>query len=594
MHCNKLLTVTSKLFLLTIILFTGTNRIYAQLSAENPVHFVSPSSDVSKTNSSSIYLRGLTYAGSNLQINNENVKVYSTGAFYHQLSLSVGKNEITVLHTLGNNTTSKTLQIEYELPEKPKPVEGFAIEYVKLIPDGDMWLQPGDAILIEMKASPGMKASFYKNIPMWEMKDATVEGIYRGEYILKEGDTLNNEVITVQLWNTATGDTITAATQGKIRLLPTSSTITGVTRGAAPSLAYGLGGDRLGGAKMGSIDTLVRMEVTGKIQGLYRVRLAEQVQAYISERNLQLDEGSTSRPYSLTGSWSVLHTNNSDQVTIGLSQRLPYASWQQLNPTTLVVDIYGAVNNTNWITQRTGLKAIKNIWHEQVAKDIFRVYIELQKPQLWGYDIGYRGNSLVIKVRPQPENLKLRELTIGVDAGHGGTADGARGLTGVLEKNITLAIARKLKNQLEKEGVKVIMTRGADTTTPNAGRTRLMKEAMPDFLVSIHCNSASRPTAKGASTYYKHIAYRNVTTAVYDEVLKLGLDDFGNIGSFNFFFNAPTEYQTVLVETAFISSPDDEVKLINEEFQQKMAEQIIKGLKNFLKQVKKENKAVGK
>src|SRR5690606_30649026 len=142
------------------------------------------------------------------------------------------------------------------------------------------------------------------------------------------------------------------------------------------------------------------------------------------------ESGGKFRPASLTGSWSVTHADGADQVTIGLSQRLPYSSVQQLSPTRIVVDIYGAVSNSNWITQKTGLKAIKNVWYEQVGGDLFRVYIELDKPQLWGYGIGYRGNSLTIRVRPQPEQLKLRHLTIGVDAGHGGSNKGAIGLTG--------------------------------------------------------------------------------------------------------------------------------------------------------------------
>ena len=60
------------------------------------------------------------------------------------------------------------------------------------------------------------------------------------------------------------------------------------------------------------------------------------------------------------------------------------------------------------------------------------------------------------------------------------------------------------------------------------------------------------------------------------------LKDFGNVGSFNFMFNAPTEYPNVLVETAFLSNPEEEEKLLNENFQQQIAEGIVRGLKSFL------------
>jgi N-acetylmuramoyl-L-alanine amidase len=572
------------LFALLVMLFPA--EMFAQLQPGENLQFAFPNKDSVKVNASSVYIRGLARPG-RLVINGNEVNILNTGGFYTQVQLKEGWNAIPVQHHSGGNATSKQLHILYEIPASPKPVEGFAIEYIKIHPEEELWLREGDAIRVEVKASPGMKAYFF-NLPMIEDPKANVKGIYRAEYIVSQYDK-DSIFPQVRLEDPGTGAIISKGLDKPIRILSTHSTLTGITKGNT-AVYFGLGEDRLGGAKMGFVDSLVRMEVTGKMQGMYRVRLAENADAYVSDRSLTIDTVNSFRPYSLTGSWSVMHNGKYDVVSIGLSERLPYSSVQKLNPTTLVVDIYGAVNNTNWITRRQGLKAIKNVWHEQVAKDIFRVYIELQKPQLWGYDIGYSGNALTIKVRPQPQDLKLKKMVIGVDAGHGGSALGARGLTGVYEKDITLAISHKLKEELEKEGIKVVMTRTEDKDTPNGSRTQLMKEVMPDFLVSIHCNSASRPTARGTSTYYRHIAYRNLTQAILKEVLKLGLEDFGNIGSFNFFFSAPTEYQTVLVETAFISSPEDEAKLVDENFQREMAKSIVKGLKNFLKEVKKENK----
>lgn len=582
-------TKLSFIFLVFIISFFPVRGI-SQLQPGENLKLAFPAADSVKVNTSSVYIRGLARPGK-LEINNADVNVLKTGAFYQLVQLSPGKNHIILKHSINGNLIEKNLLIEYELPKKPEPVKGFAIEQIKIYPEGELWLQQGDAIQIEVKASPGMKASFL-NMPLKETSDAPVAGIYKGEYIISANDSLENLPVRINLEDPVSGSRTVMQLKQVIKILNPGKTVTGLTRGTAPSLAFGLGADRLGGAKMGNIDSLVRLEITGKMQGMYRVRLAENMDAYISERSVIIDTNVYYRPYSLTGSWSVIHNGKEDVVSIGLSERLPYSSLQLINPTTVVVDIYGAVNNTNWITQRKGLKAIKNVWHEQISKDIFRVYIELQKPQLWGYDIGYNGNSLSIKLRPQPEDLRLKSMTIGVDAGHGGSALGARGLTGVLEKDITLAISHKLKEELEKAGVKVVMTRTEDMDTPNSNRTRQMKEAMPDFLISIHCNSASRPTARGASTYYKHIAYRPVTETIYEEVLKLGLEDFGNIGSFNFFFSAPTEYQTVLVETAFISSPEDEEKLIDENFQRDMAKSIVKGIKKFLKEVKRENKKI--
>jgi N-acetylmuramoyl-L-alanine amidase len=66
-------------------------------------------------------------------------------------------------------------------------------------------------------------------------------------------------------------------------------------------------------------------------------------------------------------------------------------------------------------------------------------------------------------------------------------------------------------------------------------------------------------------------------------MLELGLKEYGNNGSFNFMLNSPTEYPNALVETLFLSHPEEEMKAIDEDFQQQMAEKIVTGVEDFLK-----------
>src|SRR5690606_33431148 len=139
-------------------------------------------------------------------------------------------------------------------------------------------------------------------------------------------------------------------------------TLIALTNKQGAELSYGLGADRLGGAKIGALDSLVRLQITGKTQRMYRVKLSDQMQAYIHEQDVRLLDGIHFTPSSLTGSWSVYSDGKYDYVNIGLSQRLPYTVKMEENPTRLVVDIYGAVSNSNWITQKAGLNAINNVW----------------------------------------------------------------------------------------------------------------------------------------------------------------------------------------------------------------------------------------
>src|SRR5690606_28141887 len=119
----------------------------------------------------------------------------------------------------------------------------------------------------------------------------------------------------------------------------------------------------------------------------------------------------------------------------------PYRSMQMLNPSRLVIDIFGATSNTNWVTQRSGAREIKNVHHEQLEDDVFRVVIELKHDQHWGYKIFYDGSRLNIRVRRQPSELDIDKMRIAVDAGHGGDNRGALGVTtNIREKDYTLRI----------------------------------------------------------------------------------------------------------------------------------------------------------
>ena len=291
----------------------------------------------------------------------------------------------------------------------------------------------------------------------------------------------------------------------------------------------------------------------------------------------------TFTPESLTAKWNVYGDDKYDYVKVGLFARLPYQSFQLTDPSIIVVDVFGATNNTNWITQLQTATEIKKIDYEQVTDDIFRITISLKHAQHWGHLVYYNGNTLIIRVKHQPENLSLNNLTIAVDAGHGGTNNGAVGATGIYEKEITLAVALKLQKVLEKEGAKVIMTRTKEEFFDNKERILFYRDSLPDLLLSVHLNSSEDPfRSGGTSTYYRYIGFRNLSMDIYKHLLELGLKEYGNTGSFNFMLNSPTEYPNALIETLFLSNLEEEEKILDENYQQQMADKIVLGVKDFL------------
>jgi N-acetylmuramoyl-L-alanine amidase len=194
----------------------------------------------------------------------------------------------------------------------------------------------------------------------------------------------------------------------------------------------------------------------------------------------------------------------------------------------------------------------------------------------------------MIKIKRQPENLSLKNLTIAVDAGHGGSNTGAGGPTGSSEKMLALAVSLKLQKLLEQNGAKVIMSRTTEKFFDNKERILFYRDSMPDLLVSIHLNSSADPIrSTGTSTFYRYIGFRNLSNSIYKRMLELGLKEYGNNGSFNFMLNSPIEYPNALVETLFVSNPEDEMKILDEGFQQQIAEKIVQGIKDFLESCKR-------
>src|SRR5690606_32162984 len=138
------------------------------------------------------YFRGIADPLGDLFLNGIEVPVYSTGVFAAPLQLQEGINEVQVWHVLGADTLRKRMVVVSGKPVPPKPTDGFSRGSDRVLPGGDLWLEPGEPLQVEMKATPGMDAPFYNDIPLFEVDTAKagVAGIYRGEYIIKSTDSL--------------------------------------------------------------------------------------------------------------------------------------------------------------------------------------------------------------------------------------------------------------------------------------------------------------------------------------------------------------------------------------------------------------------
>ena len=239
----------------------------------------------------------------------------------------------------------------------------------------------------------------------------------------------------------------------------------------------------------------------------------------------------------------------------------------------------------------------------------------------------------------RPAKKSARAITIMLDPGHGGEDPGAIGSRGSMEKHVTLSIARRLRSRIESDpAMKAALTRDGDFFVPLQTRVQKARRARADLFVSIHADAWIKPEARGSSVFVlsekgassaaaRYLAQKendadkvggaNLTvadphlartlmdltqTATQNDSLKLGKSVLTNLGSVNALHKAAVEQAgfavlkapdipSILIETAFISNPDEEKRLNDEEYQEKLAEAIMRGIRQYLAKNPSFNKA---
>lgn len=194
------------------------------------------------------------------------------------------------------------------------------------------------------------------------------------------------------------------------------------------------------------------------------------------------------------------------------------------------------------------------------------------------YFISQSSGHLVIDL----STSAARGHLVVLDPGHGGKDPGAIGPGGLREADVVLDIGLRIRDLLAADGIRVMMVRDADTTVELADRPRLVRDAGATLFVSLHANASSRAAVNGSETYYLTPQSLALAQMIQDELgVVLGIPSRG-IKTANFLVLRDSGVPTVLVETAFISHPDDEARLRDQTFRQHIAEAVSRGIARFL------------
>jgi N-acetylmuramoyl-L-alanine amidase len=173
-----------------------------------------------------------------------------------------------------------------------------------------------------------------------------------------------------------------------------------------------------------------------------------------------------------------------------------------------------------------------------------------------------------------------------IDAGHGGPDVGATA-NGLYEKDIALAISQRLGNALEKMGYTVVYTRTDDSEIDLEPRVQIAEDSKANVFVSIHLNSleSRSETVNGVETYFApgSTSGEALARAVHEEIIGATNANDRGVRSARFYVIRKTSMPAILVETGFITSPEESSNLNTPSYQQKMADAIARGVDAFLK-----------
>jgi N-acetylmuramoyl-L-alanine amidase len=348
------------------------------------------------------------------------------------------------------------------------------------------------------------------------------------------------------------------------------------------------------------------------------------------------------------------------RITLESSQPIAHKYFQLSNPDRLVVDLEGVAPGSRLNELPKQLSAedpyVAAIRSGLNRPGVMRLVIELKaavKPSIFQLQpLGEYGHRLVLDLYPVQELDALallalgkpasgpaktvpqyaRLITVAIDAGHGGEDPGAIGANGTYEKDVTLAISRKLKQKIDAmENMRGVLIRDGDYFIPLAKRVSKARAVKADLFVSIHADAFIRPQARGSSVFAlsengaSSVAARWLATkeneadlvggvnidvkdpflkrtlldlsqtATINDSLKLGRSVLKEIGGVNTLHKPHVEQAgfavlkspdipSILIETAFISNPEEEKRLKDEAYQNKLVDAIVAGIRDYFEQ----------
>lgn len=523
---------------------------------------------------------------SKILINKAPLTLRDNGILVHVQPLKPGRNVIDL--TLPDCASGKTLVVY--APTTAAVARGRAPRIIAntLRPQGPIRVLSGESVSLNFQGTPGDTAAVYL-LPGQGQKPVrlsavqTNPGVYQTTFrvpaTLRPGQRWR---LMAQLYR-AKAPLAKAQYSAPLEVLA-SPLMARVVAPQEATLRTGIEAQRLTPQPTGTM-----IPITKQLGQYVFTPLGNNLHGVLTAKEVQVVAGGGVMPESTLQTLTAEVKGEETQVRIPLSHR-PVVLLNEVDttPGLITATLVGVSPNVESLQRNPRTPVLKSLTWRRVEDNVTQLSLQTSLKNLWGYHHSFEGNTLVIHLRHAPTLDAARPLAgkrLVIDPGHGGKEKGSTGPTGVPEKNLNLAVALRVKALLEQEGASVTLTRDRDKDVSLTERTQLARQTSPHLFVSIHHNAlpdgGDPYKTHGSGVYYYNTFSIPLAQAIQTQLLaQLSFRDNGLFWQ-SLAVTRPTAYPAVLVEVGFMIHPDEYMQLIQSSTQDKAAQAIVDGIKNF-------------
>jgi N-acetylmuramoyl-L-alanine amidase len=587
-------------------LILGTVSMTSIAWAEQPLSVAYPA-DHYETTSDQIFLIGTAPPSGKVTVNGKAINRSDAGHFAPSFPLQLGENSFTlkyqdqqvVIHVtriaatpaapVGVTFGDGSLAPAVDIARLPSDLVCFgaiapahaivsvklATQTIPLLPQASAELPPNSAVLTQQNQPQQNQPQ--QNQPAVQ----SYQGCTTGEALSPSSRTASLDLGYPQFQLSLNGQTVTQQGKGKVEILsPVSPAVVEVT--ADPGTART--GASTDYSRLTPLPKGTRATVTGRDGEWLRLDYG----GWIKAAETQSIANSTP-PQTLIR--SIRAHQAGDWTEIAFPLQVPVPISVQQSDRTFTLTLYNTTAQTDIIAIDDDPVIDRLDW-QQLAPGQVQYAFSLKSAQQWGYKLRYEGTTLILSLKHPPQidrhNSPLSGVSVLLDPGHGGSEDlGSRGPTGYPEKEVTLIMAKLLRDRLIAKGAIVYMTREGDIDLYPNDRADMINRLQPTIALSLHYNalpdSGDAEHTSGVGAFWYNAQAHSLALFLHNYLTRtLDRPSYGVFWD-NLALTRPTVAPAVLLELGFMTNPTEFEWVSDPQSQKKLADALAEGIEQWFK-----------